>query len=126
MNKYLVVLIVILGLVACSKKDEQFYRSNPKELQRALKICPDKQPEGLTCDQMEQLGRRMNNLAYQLQYSPQGFGQKIMVIQEAIAKQKMELKNKGANSELKESLRQNENDLADYLAVVKWLESPES
>lgn len=126
MNKYLVILL-ILGLTSCiGTKDEQYYRSNPKELQNAMKSCPNKQPEGLTCEHIEQLSNRMNSLAYQLQYNPQGFGGKILALQEKIAKQQLELRKSGANPDIKDSLEQNKQDLADYLAVVKWLESPES
>ncbi|KTD34110.1 secreted endonuclease [Legionella moravica] len=126
MNKYLVMLFMIMGLTACSERGENYYRSNPKELQMAIKSCPNKQPEGLTCEQIGQLGSRMNSLAYQLQLNPQAFGNKILALQQTIAKQKLELNDAGTNSELKISLEQNEHDLADYLAVVKWLESPES
>lgn len=126
MNKYLVMGLIILGLTACSKKDEQYYQTNPKELQKAMKACPNQQPQGLTCNQLEQLGARMNSLAYQLQYSPQGFGNKILAIQQSIAEQRLKLKTDSSNEALKASLKQNEHELADYLAVVKWLESPES
>lgn len=126
MNKYLVVLIV-LGLASCTAaKDEQYYRSHPKQLQEALKACPNQQPQGLTCPQIEELGGRLNNLAYQLQSNPQGFGHKILSLQETLAKQKSELKKNKTNTELKASVEQNKNKLADYLAIVKWLESPES
>lgn len=125
MNKYLMMILIIMGLTSCSEGGEQYYLSNPNELQKAMKSCPNQQPKGLSCPQLEQLGSRMNSLAYQLQLNPQAFGNKILAIQQTIAKQKLELKN-GANSEIKSALEQNENDLADYLAIVKWLESPES
>ncbi len=120
------IAFITLGLTACSEKNEQYYRSNPAELQKAIKECPQTQPTGMNCEQIEQLGKRLNNLAYQLQFSPQGFGNKILAIQQAIAKQKLELAADGAKPKLKAALEQNERDLADYLAVVKWLESPES
>jgi hypothetical protein len=126
MNKYLVIIFITLGLTACSEKNEQYYRSNPKELQKAMRGCPKVQPEGMNCKQIENLGNRMNTLAYQLQFNPQEFGNKILDIQQTIAKQKLDLTLDGAKPELKAALEQNEHDLADYLAVVKWLESPES
>jgi len=64
-------------------------------------------------------------LAYQLQYNPQGFGHKILALQQTIATQQSELTTNNS-PELKTSLAQNKQDLAYYLAVVKWLESPES
>jgi len=125
MNKYLVIALVTLGLVSCATKDEQYYRSHPKELQQALKACPSQQAQGLNCNQLQQLGERMNTLAYQLQSSPQGFGSKILSLQEHIAKQELELKEK-ASPEAETSLAKKRHELAEYLAVVKWLESPES
>ncbi|KGP62864.1 hypothetical protein EP47_05195 [Legionella norrlandica] len=127
MNKYLVIILIALGLVSCQfKKDEQYYRSHPSELQKALKLCPNKQPDELNCQQLEEIGRRMNNLAYQLQRSPQEFGNKILDLQQVIAKQQMEIAKKNTNTELQDSLEKNQEELAYYLAVVKWLESPES
>ncbi|MGX6643091.1 hypothetical protein [Legionella pneumophila] len=127
MNKYLVIILITLGLVSCQfKKDESYYRSHPSELQNALKLCPGKQPDGLSCQQLEAIGRRMNGLAYQLQYNPQEFGNKILALQQVIANQQREIQSKKDNAELQDSLKRNQEDLAYYLAVVKWLESPES
>jgi hypothetical protein len=117
--------LLTLGLVSCTTKNEQYYRSHPKELQQALKNCPAQQPQGLSCEQLQKLGERMNALAYQLQSSPQGFGSKIITLQENIAKQELELKQK-PTPEVEASLAQKKYELAEYLAVVKWLESPES
>ncbi len=106
-------------------KNEQYYLSKPKELQKALKACPNQAPQGLSCQQLEQIGDRMNRLAYQLQSNPQAFGNKILALQQTIAAQQLELK-KNRTKELQASLAQNQHDLVDFLAVVKWLESPES
>ena len=124
MNKYFVMALITLGLVSCAAKDEHYYLSHPKELQQALKSCPYKQPQGLNCDELQKLGEQMNNLAYQLQSSPQGFGSKILSLQELIAKQEMQL-NQNSDTEISTSLAQKKHELAEYLAVVKWLESPE-
>lgn len=124
MNKCLVMaLVAAIGLVSCSVKDEQYYFSHPKELQQALKSCPAQKPQGISCEKLKHIGERMNNLAYQLQSNPQGFGSKILALQETIAKQEMESKRA---PEINASLTQNKHDLASYLAIVKWLESPES
>jgi hypothetical protein len=125
MNKYLVVILIALGLTSCNMKNEQYYLSKPKELQKALKACPNQAPQGLSCQQLEQIGDRMNRLAYQLQSNPQAFGNKILALQQTIAAQQLELK-KNRTKELQASLAQNQHDLVDFLAVVKWLESPES
>lgn len=125
MNKYLLIILVALGLASCNTKDEHYYQSNLKELQHVLKACPEKAPKGVTCQQLEQIGRRMNSLGYELQANPQAFGNKILGLQQTIANQVKELEKNSNNEELKTSLAQNQRDLADYLSVVKWLESPE-
>lgn len=124
MNKYILLILTSLGLISCSGQDGAYYLSNPAALQQALKKCPEKQPSGLSCQQLEDLGKHMNELAYQLQSSPQGFGTKILGLQETIAKQQDELKRNKKNAELKASLQGNQKELADLFAVVKWLESP--
>ncbi|BCA95232.1 hypothetical protein TUM19329_15930 [Legionella antarctica] len=126
MNKYLVVILIALGLTSCNVKNEQYYLSNPKELQKALKACPNQTPQGLSCQQLEQIGGRMNRLAYQLQSNPQAFGNKILVLQQAISNQQLALKKNSSSKELQASLALNQRNLVDYMAVVKWLESPES
>jgi hypothetical protein len=126
MNKCLLVLLIIFGLVACAAKNEHYYKSHPDELQKAIKACPQNTPQGLTCEQLESLANRMNQLAYQLQLSPQHFGKKIMSLQEAIINQQKQLKIEGNNPSLQASIVQSKHDLADHLAVVKWFESPAS
>ena len=126
MNKYLVAILISLGLTSCTVKDKHYYQYNPNELQKAIKACPEHQPQGLSCDQVKELGNQMNGLAYQLQLNPQGFGAKILTLQQTIAEQQMQLNKEGANATLQASMQQNKQDLADFLAVVKWLESPES
>ncbi|WP_115707113.1 hypothetical protein [Legionella sainthelensi] len=126
MNKCWVALLITLGLASCSAKNEYYYQTHPDELQQALKACPERQPQGLTCEQLETLATRMNELAYKLQMSPQGFGQKIIALQEAIAKEQSQLETEQNNENLKASLIKKKQDLADHLAVVRWFESPKS
>ncbi|MCW8469160.1 hypothetical protein OQJ19_00610 [Fluoribacter gormanii] len=126
MNKCFVALLVILGLTSCSAKNEHYYKSHPNELQQAIKACPERQPQGMSCEQLEALANRMNKLAYQLQLSPQGFGKKIMALQETIVREQAQLKNEKNNANLQANLTQNKRDLADHLAVVRWFESPVS
>ncbi|KTD56066.1 secreted endonuclease [Legionella sainthelensi] len=126
MNKCWVALLITLGLASCSAKNEYYYQTHPDELQQALKACPERQPQGLTCEQLETLATRMNELAYKLQMSPQGFGQKIIALQEAIAKEQSQLETEQNNENLEASLVKKKQDLADHLAVVRWFESPKS
>lgn len=126
MNKCWVALLITLGLASCSAKNEYYYQTHPDELQQALKACPERQPQGLSCEYMEALATRMNELAYKLQMSPQGFGQKIIALQEAIAKEQSQLNTERNNENLEASLMKKKQDLADHLAVVRWFESPKS
>ncbi|MDR3504590.1 MAG: hypothetical protein P4L79_18640 [Legionella sp.] len=126
MSKYLVAILVILGLTSCMKKDEHYYQTHPNELQQAIKSCPEQQPQGMSCNQIQEIAGRMNSLAYQLQQSPQGFGNKILALQETLAAQEQKLKTDTTNKELQASIAQNQHDLEEHLAVVKWLESPGS
>lgn len=88
MNKCFVALLVILGLTSCSAKNEHYYKSHPNELQQAIKACPERQPQGMSCEQLEALANRMNKLAYQLQLSPQGFGKKLWRYKRPLLKNK--------------------------------------
>ena len=125
MNKGLVALLIILGLSSCSK-NEHYYQTHPKELQQAISTCPEKQSQGLTCNQLEVLAKRMNELAYQLQLSPQGFGKKIMALQEVIVKEQEQLKTQGNHPDLRTKLTRNKYNLEAHLAIVRWFESPMS
>lgn len=127
MNKYLVIILIGLGLSSCTTKNEQYYQLHPKELQKAIAMCTNHllPKTSLTCDQLERINNTMNGLAFQLQINPQGFGNKIIKLQQNIATQQIEINNH-STGQLKDSLEKNKLDLAYYLAVVKWLESPES
>ena len=113
-------------LIACSTKDEQYYRTHPKALKEAIKNCPAKQPSQLSCDQLAMIDSTVNDLAYQLQISPLAFGKKILVLQESLAKQQSDLKANPNQFELKQTIEKNKQQLAECLAIVRWLESPES
>lgn len=127
MNKYLMMIIMLTGLVSCNHQGEEYFRTNPEALQKAMKACPNVQPnKNLSCEQLTELANRLSRLAYQLQSNPQVFGNKILSIQQSIAKLKLEINQSGSNPQLKTELEQNEHDLADCLAVVRWFESPES
>lgn len=126
MNKWFVVILVLLGLTSCTKKDKYYYELHPYKLQQAISYCRDKQSHSVTCNQLRALANQMNHLAYQLQANPQQFGAKILALQEHLVRQQEQLK-KGSNDEgLQAEIKQNKRDLKTHLAVVKWLESPAS
>ena len=124
--KYLLIACVSMLLLACSTKDEQYFRTNPQALFKSIKMCPAKQPSLVSCEQLTNIAAAMNELAYQLQISPQNFGKKILSLQETLAKQQSDLKANPNQADLKETISKNEQSLAERLAVVRWLESPES
>ncbi|KTD36770.1 secreted endonuclease [Legionella nautarum] len=126
MRKYLFMACMSLLLAACStQEDGQYYRTHPQALQDAVKDCPAKQPTQMSCKQLADVAIGVNELAYQLQINPQAFGMKILSIQETLAHQQASLKANPNQPELKLTVQHNEEQLAEYLAIVRWLESPQ-
>ncbi|KTC74706.1 secreted endonuclease [Legionella birminghamensis] len=126
MIKHFVWGMAVLLSTSCSARDENYYRLNPEKVEQALKSCPAMSPGKISCNELKAVSARQNQLAYELQLSPQGFGQRILLLQIKLAEQKQALKENSSQPELKQLISQNEQKLAEYLAIVKWLESPES
>ncbi len=122
----MLLIIMALGLISCSKKDENYYLTHPDALQKALEQCQKQTSITPSCQQLETTGKKMNDLARQLQTNPQAFGIKIVKLQHTILSQQEMIDKNNAPSELKASLSANKKELSDLLAIVKWLESPES
>ena len=125
MNKYLMVILITLGLASCEIANGRNYLANPTELQKAMQACPAQHPDGLSCEQLGKLAVIISSLSIELQSGPQAFGNKILALQQTIAQQEQELA-KNDNTELKASLNKNRDDLAHRLIVVRWFESPVS
>ena len=125
MIKYVVLVMASIGVAACSAHDGRYYSLHPNALQKAIKQCPQTQPKGVSCTQLKTIAVRVNELAYQLRSNSQGYGKKILNLQETIAKQEAALQNGSHQLELQASIHTNKHDLEEYLAIVKWLESPE-
>ncbi|OCH98792.1 hypothetical protein A8135_10850 [Legionella jamestowniensis] len=123
---FLLLIGASLFLTACTVQDESYYRRNPQMLQQAIKDCPNKKPQQMTCEQLTVLAKSINQLAYQLQMNPQGFGKIILALQETLAKQQAELKNNPNQPGLRASIEKTKRELEERLAIVRWLESPES
>lgn len=124
MIKYIFLMLVSLWVAACAAHDEHYYSVHPKLLQQAIGQCPAKQPKGISCAQLNDVAVRVNEFAYQLGLDPQGYGKKILALQEMIAKQELALQELSSQPELKTSLADNKQRLQERLAIVKWLESP--
>lgn len=126
MRRLLTIVSALLALNACAAKDARYYHLNPIALQQALKDCPQKQPQQVSCVELDKIALDVNQLAYQLKMNPQGFGTKILTLQNELVKQQQELQKNPKETALVASIENNQWQLAQYLAVVKWLESPES
>lgn len=126
MIKFVVVIFAMTIASIGMAFEEHYYKENPKALQKAMKQCPENQPKGISCDQLKHVAEQINNSVRELQIDPQKYGQRILALQELIAKQSSALKQDSGQSELQTSLNENIQQLNERLAIVKWLESPES
>ncbi len=124
MIKYIILLMASLWVAACSAHNERYYNLHPKALQEAIAGCPKKQAGDISCEQLQTIASQINDLAYQLRLNPQGYGKKILTLQEMIAKQEFDLRGALNQPDLQLSLVENKQQLEKCLAVVKWLESP--
>lgn len=118
--------LAIISLTACVSKDATYYRSNPQELQKALKLCPAQPSPLITCDQLKNIAVDVNELAYSLQMNPQEFGNKIINLQNQLALLQAEFKKNPNQLSLNQQIQAVKGELSNRLAIVKWLESPES
>lgn len=108
--------VVWMMLIGCTSHDEAYYRAHPKMLAEALKRCPQDAPEAVSCDQLQKLTQTFRTLMTQIQQSPQSFGQSILSLQENCSRLPTTLKRQSTCAE----------ELTMRLAIVRWLESPES
>lgn len=124
MIKYIFLVIASLWMAACAAHNERYYSLHPKVLEAAIIACPEKSPTGISCEQLKIIASHVNELAYQLRLNPQGYGKEILMLQETIAKQELNLRQSPNEPKQQASLIENQHQLGERLAVVKWLESP--
>lgn len=108
-------------ITACSEPKPQYYKTHPHELQLALQQHCLK-PKELTsdyCVNLMKIAEHINQLIYELQLSPQLFGQNLLQLQMILAKQ---MQQPNSLSKIKKI----QDDLEERLAIVQWLESPET
>jgi hypothetical protein len=122
--RYFVVACLVFLLAACASHDERYYRLHPKALQEALKNCPQSSPTQITCAELVSIADEMNSFAYQLQREPQAFGKIILSEQVKLAKLEADLLKHKKQSKLRVQIAQSQQIIAEYLAIVRWLESP--
>ena len=126
MKKNLFLACMAILLVGCSTEDEHYYRTHPQVLQDKLNACAYKSPGKLSCEKLSEIALNINAIAYQLQSNPQAFGRKILALQEKLANEQLNLKTHPDEVELKAKIKKSKQQLAECLAVIRWLESPES
>lgn len=114
----------LFALSACSPQNEKSYLATPKALQEAMKNCPENPPKNVTCEQINEMATRINQLVYKLQVDQQGFGKDILALQQTITMERHSLQKNPTEATLQKNLKQNERQLQEHLAVVRWLESP--
>jgi len=125
MIKYVFLIAIPLLANSCTAAhNATYYNLHPLELQEAIEACPEKYPAGVTCEQLNVSATQINVLASELHQDPQGFGRKILELQEHLAKLAVELKQYPNHPELLTSIDSKNTQLAERLAIVKWLESP--
>ena len=120
-----VILLSTFWMLSCSAQDEHYYTTHPQALQNELHQCETQATHNETCQKLKVIALRMNDLAMQLRSSPQDFGKQILELQQTIAQQEAGLLKEN-QSDQQASLSKNKQELNERLAVVKWLESPES
>ncbi len=120
----ILLLAPLFPNTAALAHDLDYYRLHPVDLQQALDQCPGKHPAGISCEQLDECATRANELVSELHHSPQGFGKKILALQESVAAVVAELKSQPHRTRLKASLEKDKMQLRERLAIVKWLESP--
>lgn len=125
MLKCILLLMVSLWVSACTADSAGYYRTHPQALQKALDQCPERSPRNISCEELEKLVERLKQLATELRTNPQGFGQKILELQQTIASESQALNQKADQPQLRAEHQKNQKELQLRLSVVKWLESPE-
>jgi hypothetical protein len=128
--KYLFLSTLILFLTACQKHDLQFYRTHPRALQTAMDQCPSQNASNPSCEELSRVALDINKLVFELQQNAQLFGVHLMGLQAELATLQAEAKSNSLSLEKRKDLTKKikamQEDLSMRLAVVEWLESPES
>lgn len=154
--KYIIVGSLICGfLTSCTSKSDYYYLNNPTELVKILNRCikeglssdsildidkkltsneisldeqknsSDKLSNEL-CNHFKSLYIMMQEEAHDLQLNPQDYGLNIIKLQEKLEIAKS-LLNKGSDKpKLEKEIEKITRQLRIRLAIVKWLETPES
>ncbi len=110
-----ILFVMTLILSGCAQHDDEYYRLHPRVLEKKLMVCFNQQPNTQECQKLKNIAIELNGLSYDLRRSPQGFGLKILQLQQAKARAQTDDEKNHLEAQIKQ-----------YLAVVDWLESPKS
>lgn len=125
MIKYTMLVAAFLWVTTGFAADERYYQLHPNALQKIIQDCPKPPSTDISCEQLASIALRLNASAQELRSNPQGYGKKILSLQEAIAEQEAMLRASPIKTDLQLSLNDKKRSLQERLAIVKWLESPE-
>ena len=122
-KRYSLCVFLFLCAGVCFANSDLDLSLHPKKLQESIEKCNILAQSTPECEHLHKMAVRVNSLAYELRMNPQAYGQKILSLQVAIAKQ-IDKPQSSANtqSEIHPTLEQ---ELRERLAIIKWLESPE-
>ncbi len=111
------VCLFISALAGCVAYDAAYYRTHPQAVFAALQACEaDAVDKPQDCLALEKMATAFRGWMNEIQSNSQAFGQKIIKMQQYCSLASL-------SAEKQEKCRQ---ALEMRLAVVKWLESPES
>lgn len=118
------ILIFPVILMGCTKKDAHYYKMNPEQIQKARENC-SRDSGSISCQELVALQETVNLLVESLARDPQGFGKRILTLQEEITTLDKAVRAHPENLQLVTELDAKKAKLSEYLAIVKWQEAPE-
>ena len=125
MRSVLLMVFISLSLIGCKIKDNAYYEKHPVELEAFLKECVLSPSDD--CERLKMLAIKMNELAFELQRDPQSVGRKILLLQDQLNQSNGGIEGTAyGRAASTEDYNEKKHELNQYLAVVQWLESPES
>lgn len=132
-NRLSVCLSLLLSLSACGQFSEDALLDNPKQLEAQYQRCLATNSAASSCETVEPLYKQWNKAFLMAQIDPQGFGRKILALQQELEANQIKLvamkKQNQSPQEVKaqEKITHKQQKLNRlYMAVVKTLESPET
>lgn len=125
MKRFLLVLLLAVGVSGCQQqKDQAYYLKHPDKLKAILHRCDAQASPDAFCQASYEMGQSLNTLIEGFMHNQQSFGQKILQAQMKKADLLQQLnQTKSATdqekiSSLKKQISQKQSQIEAYLAVV--------